>query len=228
MKKSKAPQTKEKPFSATPFRALKGVRVETPPSSPARQPAPPPEPITAGPDEEALFRRAMAGVKQLGAVEARHPGRPKPPAPRRIDEEERRVFLSALERLHLDVTFTDALGDDVEPLRPMPVNRMRQLRRGAIRIDYELDLHGLDREDAVESLTAFISGAFKRGQKAVLVITGKGNNSPGEPVLQGAVVGWLRNRGKEMVAEFSPAPRQMGGGGAFVVFLKEIKEEENR
>ncbi|HSC70120.1 MAG TPA: Smr/MutS family protein, partial [Candidatus Methylomirabilis sp.] len=54
-----------------------------------------------------------------------------------------------------------------------------------------------------------------------LVITGKGLNSPAEPVLQGAVAGWLRDKGKGMVAEFAPAPRQMGGSGAYVVFLKE-------
>jgi len=95
------------------------------------------------------------------------------------------------------------------------------LRRGALRIDLELDLHGLTREEALASLERFVAGAYNRGQKAVLVITGKGNNSPEEPVLQGAVAGWLRDRGKGMVAEFSPAPRQMGGSGAFVVFLKE-------
>jgi len=54
----------------------------------------------------------------------------------------------------------------------------------------------------------------------VLVITGKGINSPEGPVLQGAVAGWLRQQGKGMVAEFSPAPRDKGGSGAFVVFLK--------
>jgi DNA-nicking Smr family endonuclease len=59
-----------------------------------------------------------------------------------------------------------------------------------------------------------------KGQKAVLVITGKGNNSPGEPVLQQAVVSWLRDAGRELALEFAPAPREMGGSGAFVVFLR--------
>ena len=98
---------------------------------------------------------------------------------------------------------------------------MRELKRGAIRIGLELDLHGLTREEALTSLEQFIAGAYKRSQKAVLVITGKGNNSPAEPVLHGAVAGWLRDRGKGMVAEFAPAPRQLGGAGAFTVFLKD-------
>jgi len=60
------------------------------------------------------------------------------------------------------------------------------------------------------------------------VITGKGNNSPGEPVLRNAVGVWLREVGKTMVSEFVAAPRDMGGSGAFVVFLREKKQEEPR
>ena len=48
------------------------------------------------------------------------------------------------------------------------------------------------------------------------------------PVLQGAVSHWLSERGKGMVAEFAPAPREKGGSGAFVVFLKSGKKEEER
>jgi DNA-nicking Smr family endonuclease len=223
MKKTSKPQPKEKPFSVSPFRELKGVKVETQ-APPPQQPVPEAVPVATEPDDADLFLRAMSGVKQMDTPQPAAKATPqRSPVPRRIDEEERRVFLDALEKLQLDVTFADSLPDDVEPLRPLPVNRMRQLRRGAIRIDYELDLHGLSREEALAGLDAFIRGAFRRGQKAVLIITGKGNNSPGEPVLLGAVAGWLRNQGKGMVAEFSPAPRQMGGGGALVVFIKESK-----
>ena len=225
MKKTGKPQkSKEKAFHVTPFKELKGVKVEAQ-QPPPRQAPPDRTPPVAEPEDDDLFLRAMSGVKQMDATRpAAKAAPPRPPLPRRIEEEERRVFLEALDKLHLDVTFTDSLPDDVEPLRPLPVNRMRQLRRGAIRIDYELDLHGLSREEALEGLEAFIGGAFRRGQKGVLVITGKGNHSPEEPVLQAAVTGWLRNQGKGMVVEFAPAPRQMGGGGAFVVFLREKKE----
>jgi DNA-nicking Smr family endonuclease len=40
-------------------------------------------------------------------------------------------------------------------------------------------------------------------------------------VLQQAVTGWLRDAGKKLVVEFASAPREMGGSGAFVVFLRE-------
>lgn len=225
MKKNKKTPQKVKEFAVTPFRELKGVRVAEAGPAP-KEPPPPQRPTAPEADDDAFFLRAMGDVRRLDAPAGQdaRPVRPAPPSARRIDDEERRVFLDALETLQLDVSFADELPDDVEPLKPLPANRMRQLKRGVIRIDYELDLHGLTRDEAVASLATFVSGAFKRGQRAVLVITGKGLNSPEEPVLRGAVIGWLRDKGKGMVAEFSPAPRQMGGTGALVVFLKEKKE----
>jgi DNA-nicking Smr family endonuclease len=98
-------------------------------------------------------------------------------------------------------------------------SRMKQLRRGTIRIGQELDLHGFLRDEALKRLGHFIDSASVQGLPAVLVITGKGHNSPDGPVLQGAVAAWLR-QARSRVAEFHPAPRDKGGSGAFVVFLK--------
>jgi DNA-nicking Smr family endonuclease len=221
MKKQKKPEIKSGDFNVKPFRSLKGFQAESkaPEGTIAIEIAPPPLPSNE--DDAAIFRRAVANVKRL------HPsGTPlekkkkDPPAARKMEEEERRVFLREVEKLQLDVKFRDELPDDVTPLRKPASNRLRELKKGAIRIDLELDLHGLTRDEALTSLDRFISGAFNRDQNAVLVITGKGNNSPEEPVLQMAVSGWLRDRGKGMVAEYTPAPRQMGGSGALVVFLK--------
>jgi DNA-nicking Smr family endonuclease len=93
------------------------------------------------------------------------------------------------------------------------------LKRGTIRISDELDLHDF-------SVTRRLPGSGT-SSKAHLSGSGSGAgdhrkrvNSPEGPVLQGAVAAWLRERGKGMVAEFSSAPRDKGGTGAFVVFLK--------
>ncbi len=222
MKKSKKAAQKTKEFASRPFASLKGVRAEQgKEQQSAPVPVPPPKPEVA-PDEAELFLRAVADARRLHAPPpARKDEKPVIRQPSRLDEAERQTFLRALEDLKLDVSFRDELPGEGEHVRPLPVNRMRQLRRGAIRLDLQLDLHGLTRDEALQSLSSFITSAFNRGQKAVLIITGKGNRSPGEPVLQGAVTGWLRERGKGMVAEFAPAPREMGGSGAFVVFLKE-------
>jgi DNA-nicking Smr family endonuclease len=121
----------------------------------------------------------------------------------------------------LKVNEKDQERDDPAPRSAS--RRMKQLKRGTISIGEELDLHGCLREEALARLEQFIAGAYRRGQKAVLVITGKGINSAEGPVLQGAVADWLKAKGKGIVAEYTPAPRDKGGSGAFVVFLKNAR-----
>jgi len=171
----------------------------------------------------------MTGVRQLAA--AKQPPRPttrtdkstRPasttPEQDEINPAEQEAFAQAIGQLRLDVTFSDTLPEEDE-LKPLGANRLRQLKKGVIRVDRQLDLHGLTRDEALEALPRFLRNACVHGEKAVLVITGKGLNSPGEPVLLQAVSSWLRDAGKAYVLEFAPAPREMGGSGAFVVFLR--------
>jgi DNA-nicking Smr family endonuclease len=229
MKKQKKKDNTPAAFAAKPFNALKGFHAGSKgPDGIVAPPAPPP-PRPPEADDAAIFMRAVADVKRLHPAHNLVKEKKKTaPAVRGIDAEERRVFFREIEKLELDVKFRDELPEDVTPLRAVGSNRLRELKRGAIHISLELDLHGLTRDEALASLDRFIGGAYNRSQKAVLVITGKGNNSPEEPVLQGAVAGWLRDRGKGMVAEFTPAPRQLGGSGAFVVFLKDKEKSGDR
>lgn len=224
MKKKEKPKQKEKEFSATPFKALKGAALDLRGEIPAPPPTPK-QPVKSAQevDDEMLFFEAVAGVRRISGTAPAAPAKVKAHAAAKAerDEEDQRFFLKALEELKLDIRFSDDIPEDEPSRRPAPVNRLRQVRRGAIRVDLELDLHGLTKEEALENLARFVRGAYNRGQKGVLVITGKGNNSPGEPVLKSAVASWLRESGKGMVAEFVQAPSDMGGSGAVVVFLKE-------
>lgn len=230
MKKEKQqPKPKEREFSASPFKALKGAPLElratttTPP--PAKKKEEKPGKTVQELSDEMLFFEAVSGVKRLSGSKPPPQVKAQQEAKVQREEEDQAVFLKALEALRLDVRFSDQLSEQEAAPRPTPVNRLRQVRRGGIRIDLQLDLHGLTRDEALENLDRFVKGAYNRGQKGVLVITGKGNNSPGEPVLKVAVASWLRESGKGMVAEFVQAPNDMGGSGAFVVFLKEKKVE---
>ncbi|HEX9024640.1 MAG TPA: Smr/MutS family protein [Geobacteraceae bacterium] len=219
---------KEPSFKSTPFGVLKGAAVL--PASP--QPEPPPAaPQAAETDSDSdLFRRAMHDVRRLDtAPQTTRPGprphKPEPPSPvpprgGEIDRADAEAFSRAIGQLQLDVTFADKFPED-EEIKPLGANRLRQLKKGIIRVDRQLDLHGLTRGEALEAIPRFLRNARVHGEKAVLVITGKGINSPGEPVLQQAVASWLRDAGREFVLEFAPAPREMGGSGAFVVFLRE-------
>lgn len=218
---------KQPEFHTSPFKALKEVALKATPPEKQPKTVPPPPPAVPKPDESALFLEAMQGVKKLATEQA--PVKAPPPKPKSAAVTEKQqeptinvvdteFFTQAISQLKLDVTFEDKFPD--EELKPLAVNRLRQLKKGVINVDRQLDLHGLTRDEALAAMPRFLQNARSHGEKAVLIITGKGNNSPGEPVLQQAVTGWLRLQGKEHVLEFAPAPREMGGSGAFVVFLR--------
>ena len=207
-------------FQNTPFKALKGVT----PKAPALPPtAPKASSREVHEDDEELFLRSMSGTRRIDTEQERELGTSSSgkagQQPGYGDENNNReLFLQALGALKA-TTFRAEEPEDAEPSRS-PSSRMRQLKRGSLRIDEELDLHGYLKDEALQRLRHFIASAYARGVQAVLVITGKGINSPEGPVLPGAVASWLREQGKGMVAEFHPAPREKGGSGAFVAFLR--------
>ena len=236
MKKKHHPP-KPKEFTVAPFKTLKGIAVPLPaavaPQAPASQPSPPPQ--TEEDDDFDLFSRAFSDIRPLAPNDEDEPRKgvssvalPAAMRVRKFEEEDRELFLKALEGMQ--VRFQNEIPDENEAdtFRPISASRLKQLKQGTIRIRMELDLHGLTRDQSLENLGHFINGAWQREMKAVLVITGKGNNSPGEPVLQAAVAGWLRDKGKKMVVEFAQAPSHMGGAGAFVVFLRPLELETQK
>ena len=221
MKKDKSREHHPADFNNRPFKELKGLK---PAASPARvQKSSAPERREKTEDDTALFLRSVQGVKTINSSSESRPEAVtagKTAQSNSADRDEEQLFLQAVQKIGTARTFAKPEPEADEPPRRSASGRMRQLKRGTIRIREELDLHGDIKEVALVKLEHFVAGAFGRGQKAVLVITGKGINSPEGPVLQGAVAAWLRGKGKGLVSEFAPAPRDLGGSGAFVVFLK--------
>lgn len=230
-KKKLQPQKPAEPnFTTNPFAALKGLAVAEPAKpEPAKPASPPPRPEEPAGD---LFRQAMAGVQPLEphrpqparkgktATPAMPEAKPAPVLPR--DEViGRKTFLQELDKLKLDVRFEDRLPEEDE-LRPLSGNRLRQVKRGIIRLDRQLDLHGLTKEQALAALPRFLTSARQAGEQGVLVITGQGLHSADGPVLQQAVAGWLRDQGRALVLEYAPAPQELGGSGALVVFVRPL------
>ncbi len=208
-------------FTHRPFAALKH-RADAVPKERSRPVVPkPPVRHETEQDAEAVFRQAVQDVRPLnaGRVE-KAPFRQAAPE----DTQENRdaeMFLEAVKGIGAKIYDNRSVSAETPRLgrRSMP-SRPRRLKKGSIRISSELDLHGCFREEALLRLERFIASCFAKGREAVLVITGKGNNSPEGPVIQTAVSDWLTNQGRAMVAEFHFAPPNMGGKGAFVVFLR--------
>jgi DNA-nicking Smr family endonuclease len=176
--------------------------------------------------EKELFSRAIGPVK---ALPARHrPGHPGhrahlPPAqPAPIPVQQQRDELAVMREAISDEFDVETLLDTDDALsfrRPgMGPDVVRKLRRGGWSIQRQLDLHGLRREDARETLAAFIREAHKAGMRCVRVVHGKGLGSPGKtPVLKGRVQSWLIQK-QEVIAFVQARPAE-GGAGALVVLL---------
>jgi DNA-nicking Smr family endonuclease len=67
----------------------------------------------------------------------------------------------------------------------------------------------------------FLESRQRQGMKTVLIITGRGLRSKnGESVIRSDIEAYLRTRAKAWVVEWGRAPKQYGGDGALVVFLR--------
>src|SRR5262249_42868245 len=118
------------------------------------------------------------------------------------------------------------------PLADFDRRKARQIAAGKAEVDARVDLHGLDQRAAYLRLRGFLASAHARGDRLVLVITGKGGGETldrlGElaggqrrGVLRRNLPGWLEGPAfREMVSSFTQAGVRHGGGGALYVQLR--------
>ncbi|MBW4046731.1 MAG: DNA mismatch repair protein MutS [Proteobacteria bacterium] len=179
-------------------------------------------------EERALFRQAVAGARPIAPS-----GRVTlaPPAPSPIPLQRLRDEQAALAESLSDEVDVDSLLETDELLsfrRPgIGPDIVRKLRRGHWVMQAELDLHGMRRDEARESLSGFIHCVRAQGMRCVRIIHGKGLSSPGrEPVLKHKVRAWLVQ--KDEVLAFCQAKPSDGGAGALVVLLRGVDARRAR
>ncbi len=124
---------------------------------------------------------------------------------------------------------TDRVQAAKTPGNQMDRRRFEQLRKGKIKPDARLDLHGMTADQAHGQLVAFIHRSHATGKRLALVITGKGNSTSVEegvmPTRQGilrhSLPHWLdRADLRPLILEITPAHQKHGGGGAYYVYLR--------
>ncbi|WP_239025025.1 Smr/MutS family protein [Rhodoligotrophos defluvii] len=122
------------------------------------------------------------------------------------------------------------------PLTGIDRRTSQRLLRGQIAIEARIDLHGESAETARVRLFAYLSQAYERGNRFVIVITGKGSAPLARHMLHGldpydtperagrlrrAVPEWLNEpQFRRIVSGFQPAHPKHGGGGALYVRLR--------
>ena len=167
-------------------------------------------------DDAALFRAAVGEVRKLTATHQQpitHKSLSTRPRPAEADE---RVALADLLMAPDALESGESLSYRADGVQDAV---MRKLRRGQYRIETELDLHGLNREQAGLAVIQFLTHCQGRSMRCVRIIHGKGNSSPNSaPVLKSHVASWLRQR-NDVIAYCSARPTD-GGTGAVYVLLK--------
>jgi DNA-nicking Smr family endonuclease len=185
-----------------------------------------PEIIAEIPDDKRYFDEAMADVTPIsmkGKNRITGPGknvRPLHPAP----DEEKEVMdhLRGLLRgsIEMDITFSDEYIEG--SITGVGRKTMKRLKRGEVPVQDHMDLHGLTKKEAEIEVRRFLVDSHKRGLRCVLIVHGRGLNSPDSfPVLKERLPVWL-NRGpaRRIVLAFATARPYDGGTGAIYVLLR--------
>ena len=174
------------------------------------------------PDELALWRRVMASVRPLRAVAptAAQPAAPPPPPPAKA--EPARVLAA-------------------KPVAPPPPAKVlrpgvtldggwdRRLGKGAVAPDDTIDLHGHTLSSAYAMLDARLGEAVARGDRVLLLVTGKPPRPESERphargAIRAAVADWLAaspHAGR--IAAVRAAHPRHGGAGALYIILRRTR-----
>ena len=173
-------------------------------------------------DESALFKHAMrdatpvnGGAGGDGAPIDEATGRPEPkhsprsPAPQ--------ISIAPGSAKHLpELRSGEAAGLDRRT--------MDRLRRGRMRVEARLDLHGHTQDEAQSALFDFLRRAQGAGKRCVIVITGRGRMGQGGGVLRSQTPHWLNLPSlRPLVLGFASAQPKDGGSGALYVLLRKRK-----
>ncbi len=109
-------------------------------------------------------------------------------------------------------------------LKDIDHNWQKRLRRGKVKPEGKIDLHGMSQDRAFDALTRYIKEAHRRGKRSILVVTGKGRQKTGvkgSGVLRANVPIWLSQGAlAQYIVSYYSANIEHGADGALYVVLK--------
>lgn len=119
-------------------------------------------------------------------------------------------------------------GEDVQgQLVGLDPKVLTSLISGSQSPEARLDLHGMNAAQAFQALVPFFKGAWHKGLRTVIVVTGRGMNSPtGMAVLRQKLASWLTQEPfKRVVMAFSTAQPCDGGTGSMYILLRKFRKK---
>ncbi len=197
-----------------------------------KSPKPVKEEVTQ-PAEEEIFMAAMQGVDPINNSKGRQVSPPSRPTIKTalIDLEEQakkdlRGFIRGDIEFELEYTEEFMYGY----VRGLDIKTFQQLKAGSLSIAAHLDLHGMTSDQAYDNLLFFLRESYMQGHRCVLIVTGKGLNSPsGHSILRRKAEDWLTHSPlKRVVLAFCTACPKDGGAGALYVLLRKQKKSQGK
>jgi DNA-nicking Smr family endonuclease len=215
---------KNKPFNPA-FKDLKN-KLSSLNQKKSKNITPKDEPREVFDDEARAFTQAMFDVTPLRGKRKTAPrargsnARPSHPAANQEHEVIKHLQGLIKGSVQLDIAFSDEYMEGA--VKGFSRKLMKKLKQGHFPIQDYIDLHGLTTQEAEQKVGNFLVASHKLGLRCVLIVHGRGLNSPdSEPVLKEKLPVWL-NRGpnRKIVLAFTTAKPYDGGTGAVYVLLR--------
>jgi DNA-nicking Smr family endonuclease len=183
--------------------------------------------------ETDVFLQAMQGVepiKDRGRGRRVNTSQTPPSARLTSDKEKGKQYLQDLVqgKVEFDIQFTDEYLQGA--VRGLNQRTLRKLKAGEFSPEAHLDLHGFNADDAHSLLLRFVKESYLAGKRCLLVIPGRGKNSPaGRGVIKEQIQYWLiRDPFKRVLLAFTTAQPQHGGAGALYLLLRKYKKNQGK
>lgn len=175
----------------------------------------------------------MSDVAPLSEEQRAVVPRPAPPnRPQPIEKEDAEALAELSDLVSgegaFDITdtteFLEGAAAGVDP------GLVRKLRRGHFAFRRHLDLHRMRVDEARAAVDGFLRQAIRESDRCVLIVHGRGLNSPaGVPVLKRHLVDWLsRGAWARSVLAFTSARPCDGGAGALYVLMRRQRDSKKR
>jgi len=201
-------------------------------SLPYQKNEPPKEKVNpeSGPEAEEIFMAAMHGVQRMDGASGRKVAPAVASAPAQPLEDEAGNELDRFMRgdIEFELEYTDEFMYGY--VRGLDIKIFQRLKAGSLSMAAHLDLHGMTSDQARDSLLFFIRESYLQGHRCVLVVTGRGRNSPGgRAILRTETESWLtKDPLRRVVLAFCTAQPKHGGAGALYVLLRKQKKTEGQ
>lgn len=172
------------------------------------------------PEDKALFRTAVKGIKPLTQDKHRPPSQSKTSNAVRKAAALRHDPTPGAWMANMDTNDWLSAKDTLHFARSGLQHKLTQrLQRGQMQLEACIDLHQQTTTEAMTAIMQFIDDCIEQGMRCVCIIHGKGHFSKeGQAVLKNFINQWLRTQ-HNVLAFHSAKPRH-GGTGAIYVLLK--------